>query len=77
MVETGIGRAANVALAALENFTLPGDVSASDRFFAVDICEPLVLRDGGLDVPSAPGLGAVLVPDLLEERTVSTETLKP
>ena len=77
MVETGIGRAANVALAALENFTLPGDVSASDRFFAVDIAEPLVLRDGGLDVPTVPGVGAVLRPEVLDERTIHSETLRP
>ena len=77
MVETGIGRAANVALAALENFTLPGDVSASDRFFATDICAPLVLRDGGLDVPTVPGIGYELRPDVLDELTVSTEQLAP
>ena len=57
MLETGLGRAANVALAALPNFTLPGDVSASSRFYATDITEPFVLRDGGLDVPRGPGLG--------------------
>jgi o-succinylbenzoate synthase len=58
MVETGVGRAANVALAGLPGFTLPGDVSASDRFYTRDlITEPFVLRDGGLDVPTGPGLG--------------------
>ena len=48
MLETGLGRAANVALAALPDFTLPGDTSASDRYFAQDITEPFVLRDGRL-----------------------------
>ena len=45
MLETGIGRAANVALAALPGFTLPGDTSASSRYFATDITEPFVLDD--------------------------------
>jgi o-succinylbenzoate synthase len=57
MLETGIGRAANVALAALPNFRLPGDTSASDRYFAEDLTEPFVLEDGHLSVPSTPGLG--------------------
>ena len=46
MLETGLGRAANVALAALPGFTLPGDLSASDRYFARDITAPFVLEDG-------------------------------
>ncbi len=46
MLETGIGRAANVALAALPGFTLPGDTSASNRYYAEDVTEPFVLRDG-------------------------------
>lgn len=57
MLETGIGRAANVALAALENFTLPGDTSASDRYFAEDLTEPFVLENGQLRVPTGPGSG--------------------
>ena len=48
MLETGIGRAANVALAALPNFTLPGDLSASSRYFTTDVTEPLELVDGCL-----------------------------
>jgi O-succinylbenzoate synthase len=58
MLETGIGRAANVALAALPGFTLPGDTSASSRYFATDITEPFVLDDGRLRVPDGPGIGA-------------------
>jgi o-succinylbenzoate synthase len=73
MLETGIGRAANVALAALPGFALPGDTSGSDRYFAADITEPFVLRDGHLDVPTGPGLGVVPSPDRLEEVTVGTE----
>ena len=57
MLETGIGRAANVALAAKENFTLPGDTSGSSRYFAEDLTEPFVLRDGQLDVPQGAGAG--------------------
>jgi O-succinylbenzoate synthase len=73
MLETGIGRAANVALAALPGFTLPGDTSASDRYFHTDITEPFVLADGHLDVPTGPGLGVVPVPDQLEAVTTATE----
>ncbi|MEJ1200461.1 MULTISPECIES: o-succinylbenzoate synthase [unclassified Streptomyces] len=73
MLETGLGRAANVALAALPGFTLPGDVSASDRFYRTDITEPFVLADGHLPVPDGPGLGVVPLPDVLEEVTVETE----
>jgi O-succinylbenzoate synthase len=75
MLETGLGRAANVALAALPGFTLPGDVSASDRFYTTDITAPFVLRDGGLDVPTGPGLGVEPLPEALEELTVSTREL--
>ena len=63
MLETGIGRAANVALAAMPEFTLPGDTSASDRYFRTDVTEPFVLRDGQLDVPTGPGIGRTPVPD--------------
>ncbi len=57
MLETGIGRAANLALAALPGFTLPGDTSASARYFARDVTTPFILRDGHLDVPTGPGIG--------------------
>jgi o-succinylbenzoate synthase len=57
MLETGIGRAANVALASLPGFTMPGDTSASDRYFAEDLTQAFVLDDGHLRVPSGPGLG--------------------
>ncbi|TQS46831.1 o-succinylbenzoate synthase [Cryptosporangium phraense] len=75
MLETGLGRAANVALAALPGFTLPGDTSGSGRYYAADITEPFVLRDGHLDVPTGPGLGVVPIPDRLDEVTVTTEWL--
>ena len=73
MVETGLGRAANAALGALPGFTLPGDISASDRFYATDITEPLVLEDGHMAVPTGPGLGVTPIPEVLESVTTSTE----
>ena len=77
MLETALGRAANVALAALPNFTLPGDTSASGRYYAEDICEPFVLHDGRLAVPTGPGLGVTPIPDVLERVTHSVETCGP
>jgi O-succinylbenzoate synthase len=76
MLETGLGRAANVALAALPNFTLPGDTSASDRYFARDITAPFVLEEGHVRVPTGPGLGVVPDEDALRECTTATEWLK-
>ena len=67
MLETGIGRAANVALAALDGFTLPGDTSGSSRYFAEDITEPFVLVDGRLGVPQGAGSGVEVRTDLLTQ----------
>ena len=75
MLETGIGRAANVALAAMPEFTLPGDTSASDRYFRTDVTEPFVLRDGQLDVPTGPGIGRAPVPERLDEMLTSRQAL--
>jgi O-succinylbenzoate synthase len=67
MLETNIGRAANVALASLPNFTLPGDISASARYYQQDIAEPnfVLNSDSTLDVPTAPGLGVAVMPERL------------
>jgi O-succinylbenzoate synthase len=73
MLESGIGRAANVALASLPGFTLPGDVSASDRFYRTDITLPFVMKDGHLDVPTGPGLGVAPIQEILDELTTSVE----
>ena len=73
MLETGLGRAANVALAALPGFTLPGDTSASDRYYARDITQPFVLEDGQVAVPTGPGLGVEPIPRLLDELTTAVE----
>lgn len=77
MLETGIGRAANAALAALPGFTLPGDVSASSRFYARDIVtEPAVLEDGHVRVPTGAGLGVEIDPVALEDFTVAREIVR-
>lgn len=76
MLETGLGRAANVALAALPNFTLPGDTSASGRYFTRDITEPFVLTDGHLDVPRGPGIGVDPIAEMLDEVTTSVEWVR-
>jgi O-succinylbenzoate synthase len=77
MLETGIGRAANVALAALPGFTLPGDTSASSRYYEVDVTEPFVLDDGQLPVPTGPGIGVDPLPEVLAELTVWSTELRP
>ena len=75
MLETGLGRAANLALAALPGFTLPGDLSASDRYFVRDLTAPFVLDDGRLPVPSTPGIGIAPDPDALRDLTTSLEVI--
>ena len=72
MLETGIGRAHNLAVASLPNFTLPGDISASDRYWHQDIVEPpFVLNpDGTMDVPQGAGIGVEVRRDRLEAVTV-------
>lgn len=73
MLETGIGRAANVALAALPHFTLVGDLSASERFFKRDITPPVVMRGGHIQVPSGPGIGVEPDTECLVAATERTE----
>jgi O-succinylbenzoate synthase len=75
MLETGLGRAANVALAALPGFTLPGDTSGSNRYYQTDITSPFTLVDGHLRVPTAPGIGVDPLPDQLAAVTKSVELL--
>ena len=77
MLETGIGRATNLALAAMPNFRLPGDTSASRRYFDQDLTEPFELAsDGTMAVPSGPGIGVDPDATLLESFTVRTERLE-
>jgi O-succinylbenzoate synthase len=68
MLETGIGRAANIALCAMPNFTLPADLSASDRYFHEDVIEPPVRlnADGTITVPTGVGLGVQVVHSRVE-----------
>ena len=77
MLETGLGRAANVALASLPGFTLPGDLSASDRYYDPDLTEPFTLHDGRLEVPAGPGLGVTPIPEILAAVTTSVERFTP
>jgi O-succinylbenzoate synthase len=73
MLETGIGRAANVALAALPGFVLPGDTSASRRYYSEDLTEPFELDAGHLPVPTGPGVGREPLPAALAEFTTAVE----
>lgn len=71
MLEFGIGRATNIALASLEGFSLPNDISATDRYYEEDITEPFVLNgDGTISVPTGAGIGVEIKEDTLEKYTV-------
>jgi len=73
MLETGVGRAANLALASLPNFRLPGDISASDRYYAEDITHQRfsLNPDSTIDVPADPGLGVTIDFQALERATLA------
>lgn len=75
MLETGIGRSANAALAALPGFTLTGDVSASDRFYLDDVTPPVVLEQGRVRVWDGPGMSPEPIPERLAAVTVSRRQL--
>ena len=77
MLETGIGRAANLALAAMPGFTLPGDTSASSRYFETDLTTPFVLENGHIKVPTGPGIGVDPIPEVIDRFTVSRELVRP
>ena len=78
MLESGIGRAHNIAMSTLAGFTLPGDVSASARYWEEDIIEPpvTVTAKGTIMAPSGPGLGFEINRPRIEKLTVRTETIK-
>jgi O-succinylbenzoate synthase len=78
MLETGIGRAHNLALASLPGFTLPGDISGSARYFHQDIVDPpfVVNDDGTMTVPTGPGIGVAVLPDRLDAATQRQTTVK-
>jgi O-succinylbenzoate synthase len=78
MLESGIGRAHNIALSTLANFCLPGDVSASKRYWKEDIIEPEVgvTPQGTINIGDEPGTGYQVREDLIEKLTVRKETLR-
>jgi len=79
MLETGVGRAAQLALASLPGFTLPGDISATDRYYAEDIASPhfvLNAEDSTIDVPNEYGLGVTVDMDRLTNVTLRKESYK-
>lgn len=77
MLESGVGRAHNIALTTLPNFTLPGDTASSSRYWEKDIIEPeVVSRDGYINVPAVPGIGYEVNRETVESYTVSKKEYK-
>jgi o-succinylbenzoate synthase len=72
MLESGIGRAHNIHLASLRNFTLPGDIAASKRYYQPDLIDPAIdiSADGTIEVPTAPGIGVNIVRERVDKATV-------
>lgn len=78
MLETGVGRAVNIHLSTLRNFNLPGDLSATDRYFHEDIAEPpfvLNVEDSTMSVPTGHGIGVEVQMDRVEKRRLRHEVL--
>jgi O-succinylbenzoate synthase len=77
MLESGIGRAHNIHLASLPNFSLPGDIAASKRYYAPDLIDPPVEAgpDGTIAVPTGPGIGVTIVAERVEQATLERVTL--
>ena len=78
MLESGIGRAANIHLSTLPNFSLPGDIAASKRYFDPDLIEPPieVAADGTITVPTSPGIGVTIREDRIDAATVKQTVLE-
>lgn len=78
MLESGIGRAHNIHLSTLPNFTLPGDIAASRRYFAPDLIDPEieVRADGTIAVPDGPGIGVHVVSERVARATEATVELR-
>lgn len=78
MLETGVGRAANLALASLPNFLLPGDISATERYYAEDITEETFTLnpDSTIDIPDQPGLGISINQNTLEKFTIKSTSIR-
>ncbi len=75
MLETGVGRAANLALASLPGFTLPGDISGSARYYREDITAPFVPVEGRLSVPTGPGIGVEVEVERVAALTTSQQLI--
>jgi O-succinylbenzoate synthase len=78
MLESGIGRAANIHLSTLPNFTLPGDIAASKRYFDPDLIAPAIAgaADGTIAVPTAPGIGVTIREDRIDAATLKQTLLE-
>ena len=78
MLESGIGRAGNIALASLANFSLPGDISASRRYYHDDIIDPPIEidPDGTITVPDGPGIGVAVNIGKLDYCTLQQKSFK-
>ena len=78
MLETGVGRASNLAIASLPGFTLPGDISASDRYFRRDITNErfMLNTDSTIDLPTDPGLGITIDEEALAQFTLAKLEIK-
>jgi O-succinylbenzoate synthase len=72
MLESGIGRAHNIHLASLPNFTLPGDIAASKRYYEPDLIDPPIdiAKDGTIAVPTSPGIGVNIVRERIDKATL-------
>ena len=79
MLETGIGRAANLAIASLPGFSLPGDISASSRYYSEDIAEPefTLNPDSTISVPQTAGLGVTVSREALARVALHSQTFRP
>ena len=77
MLESGIGRAHNIHLASLPNFTLPGDIAASKRYYQPDLIEPAIdiRADGTIEVPQGPGIGVNIIRERIDQATLRHLTL--
>jgi O-succinylbenzoate synthase len=77
MLETGVGRASNLALASLPGFALPGDISATERYYVEDITQERfsLNPDSTITVPTSPGLGVTLNPKSMKKFTLDSITI--
>jgi O-succinylbenzoate synthase len=76
MLETGLGRALNLAVAALPGCNLPPDLGPSARYFRTDLTPPFTSRGGTMIVPDGPGLGVEPLPDVLDDVTITQRTFR-